>query len=271
MKDAWLIVMGMFIALGVVGAGIGIFFGLFKPPMDAKKILKNGTETTATIVKLASNVAKTTKTTTGSSTKTVSSRLYYITLSFVNSNGEEIIYKTSSLYPEKFIVEQGIASKSEFTKQYDVIEKETVQVMYRGNKAVLKEFVPDDSEDWFWIVPVVMGLIGIGIFLVCLFAFMNAMTLSKIKKHGTDGTGIYLKHETTTLKDGRKAYNIYFTFENRDGKYVEVKTGYEYEEYEGEALKEMQKFPIKYEDEKAIIVVDKSEFMRFKATKTLQE
>jgi hypothetical protein len=258
MKDTWLIIMGMFIALGVAGGGVGMFFGLFKPTMDAKNILKTGDETTANIIRLNSSMSK------------GNQRYYFLEISFRNAKGEEIRVKTNSLYSEKFIVEQGIASKNETTRKYDVIEKETVQVMYKGNKAVLKGFVPDEDEKWLWLVPVVFGLIGIGIFIVCLFAFMNALTLSKIKKHGVSGTGIYLKHETATSK-GVTTYNICFTFENRDGKYVEVQTGYNYADYEAETLMTMQKFPIRYEGNKAVIMVDKSEFLQFKATKTLHK
>jgi len=258
MKDVWLIIMGMFIAFGVAGGGIVMFIGLFKPTIDAKNILKTGDETTAKIIRLNSSMSKD------------GQRYYFLELSFYNAKGEEIRYKTNSLYSESFIIEQGIASRNDITRKYDVVEKEMVQVMYKGNKAVLKGFVPDEGEEWLWLVPVAFGLIGIGGFIALLFVFMNVMTLSEIKKNGTSGMGIYLKHESSLSKSGTTTtYNIYFTFENDQGKYVEVVTGYNYQDYEAEALIEMQSFPIKFKGDKAVIVVDKSEFLQFKAKKTL--
>ena len=263
MKAVWEIILDLFGVFAFVGVGAGVFFGLIKPPMEAKNILKNGTETTATVISLHCNFTKISSVTNGSVAKTTEDAYYSLKLSFINAAGEEVTVKTNSIYPEQFITKQGIASKNKFSGQYDVIEKETVQIMYKGNKAILKGFVPDKGEGWLWLFPIVFGAIGIGLFIASLFAFMNVISSFKLKKYGTDGIGIYLKHEITPSKNGTK-YGVYFTFQNEQEQHVEVKTDYIYEEYEAEALKAMQSFPIKFIGDKAIIVVEKSVFLQYK-------
>ena len=58
MRETWVIILCLFLGFGSVGVGAGIFFGLIKPPMEAKNILKNGTETTATVISLYSSMTK---------------------------------------------------------------------------------------------------------------------------------------------------------------------------------------------------------------------
>ncbi len=271
MKSMWIFIIVMFISLGAIAGGVGMFFGLYRPALDAANILENGVETTANIIRLNSTMAKAESVDDHRRKKRRKTkqgeRLYYLELSFRNTKGEEIRYKTGSIYTESFIINQGIASKNEITRKYDIVEKETVQVMYKGNKAVLKDFVPDKDLTRTWFVPLIFGVIGIGFFTVSLFAFMDEITLLKIRKEGVSGTGIYLKNTS----DSTKTYNIYFTFENKDGKYVEVETGSIYDESEAEALIEMQSFPIKFIGDKAVIMVDKEELLQFKTKKTLQD
>ncbi len=261
MKSMWTIIFSIFLALCFIGFGAALpFFMFLKPSMDARNILKNGVETTAKVIHVNNQVGK-----------IDGKQYYYLELSFRNAQGEEIKYETRSLYPESFIREQGIASKNDITGRYDIIEKETVQVMYKGNKAVLKDFVLEKGNGWLWLFPAIFGSIGIVLFIGLLFSLISVMTVSKIKEEGISGTGMYLKNDSLPAKNGTTMYNIYFTFENGKGKSVEVETGYIYDGYEAEALIEMQSFPVKFIGDKAIIVVDKSEFLRFKAKKTLQD
>jgi hypothetical protein len=241
--------------IGFVFAGIGasVYFWVLKPPMEATKILKNGTETTATVVEVIdSKVSTTTTTSSGSSKKVISNRLYRLTLAFVNAKGEEIIYETKTIYTGSFIERMKIA------------EKETVQVVRLGNKAIVKGYEPDSTDDWLWIFSIVFGAIGIAFWLIIAWGIIKSIDEFIIKKHGFETTGIYLKHEKFTVPNKKNetespACNIFFTYKNQNGEIVEVQTGYlSYKVHEAEALAEMKTFSVKYKGKKAIIMVDKN-------------
>ena len=242
------IVMSLIPGIVFGGVGVGLFFLVLRPPVEAIKILKKGTETTATIVNFDSKFTTTIKS--GATSK--KEKYYYLTLSFVNSNGEEILYKTKSIYPQQFIRDMKIA------------KNKTVQVMCLGNKAVVKEYNPADADLMLWAVSVIFGTIGIIFFILAISTIVYYIILL----YGTLGTGMYQKYETSRLNTN---YNVYFTFKNKYGKTIESKTGLIYKEYEAEALKEMNIFPIKFISNKAVIAVDKSEFLQYKAKKTLQD
>jgi hypothetical protein len=264
MKEPWVIIMCMCLSVGFIGCGAGVFFGLIKPPLEAENILKNGTETTATVIALNSGMSKGSG---SSGTKTEYERYYNFTLSFFNEKGEEITFKTGNLYPEQFIREQGIASYNEFSHKYNKIEKKTLQVMYKGKKAVLKDFVPeiDTGDKLLWIFPVVFGGTGIVLFIAVVFGFINIVNDKQIKKYGTPATGVYLKHEESGSSGKDKLYVIYFAFKNEWGEYFEDKTACIYDKYEAEVFETMQSFPVKFKGNKAVIMVDKNEILRFKA------
>ena len=219
------------------GIGAGVFFGLIKPQMDAGKILKTGIETTATVIGIDSG--GTASSSSGNTTKTV--QYHYLTLSFINSEGNEIEYKTRSIYPEIFINKNNVEKGG------------TVQIMYAGDKAVVKGFIPG-HETWLWIFPVVFGGIAAG-FLILLLA--GIMRNTSIKQYGTDGTGVYLEHSKSAIVGGKPYYVIRFSFKNDNGIEVEAQTDPNYLDFEAEALAEMKTFPIKYKGDKAIIMIDK--------------
>ena len=129
------------------GAGAGVYFGIIRPYKEARKILENGVETTATIIGMKSN----TTVSSSSDNSTSTERYYYLRLSFTNSEGVEIEHKTHSIYSEEFIYNYGISIG------------ETVQIMYAGKKAVVKDYVPK-YEKWLWIFPVVFGSIAASFF-----------------------------------------------------------------------------------------------------------
>ena len=143
----------LIIGLVLVGIGTGLFFLLIKPSMDARNILNNGVETTATIIDINSNMSK------------GNERFYWLKLSFVNSAQEKITYRTKSIYPLSFIKAHGIAKFTNNVKTYEVTNK-PIQVMYIGNKAVVKDFVPKEDKDWTnWLGPGIFGGIGVLILL----------------------------------------------------------------------------------------------------------
>ncbi|MCL2132083.1 MAG: hypothetical protein FWH36_06495, partial [Lentimicrobiaceae bacterium] len=82
MKAVWEIILDLFGVFAFVGVGAGVFFGLIKPPMEAKNILKNGTETTATVISLHCNFTKISSVTNGSVAKTTEDAYYSLKLSF---------------------------------------------------------------------------------------------------------------------------------------------------------------------------------------------
>ena len=237
--------------LPFAGVAAAIIIWVLVPPLSAKRILNNGVETTATVVNFAKKFTETTKS--GSSSK--KTEHYYITLSFVNSKGQEVVYKTKSIYTKQFINSMKIA------------ENERVQVMCLGNKAVVKGYEPKKNDSWLWIFVLVFSTIGILLWILAVWSITNVA----IMRYGTPATGIYQKTETSSFWTES---HIIFSFENKNGKQVEVKTRYicrDYKleamkDYEVEALIKMKSFPIKYKGNKAIIVVDNIEFQQYKET-----
>lgn len=247
----------VFVGFVFAGIGAGVYLWVLKPPMDAAKILKNGAETTANVVEVIdSKISTTTTTSSGSSKEIISNRLYRLTLAFVNSKGEEVIHKTGSIYTGSFI------------KNLKIAENETAQVMYVGNKAIVKGYEPESNDGWLWIFPIVFGAIGVAIWLTMAWGIVKATNDFIIKKHGVESIGIYLRYEEIKyhkkeVETEAPACNIYFTFENQHGETVEVQTGYlSYHVHEAEALAAMRTFPIKYKGKKAIIMVDKKELVK---------
>jgi hypothetical protein len=159
-----------FLVLCFGGIGAGVFFGVLKPPMDARRILRNGVETTAAIISLHSN-------------HTINDVPYYfLKLSFINSEGEEITVETNSLYSERFISDQKIAAYNKATGKYDTVTQETVRIKYIGKKAVLRSYVPDKTDNWLWVFPIVFGAIG-AFFLIAMVAGIVKVAGEFIVKH----------------------------------------------------------------------------------------
>jgi len=245
MKEVLKIILGVISYLLIPaifgGVGAGVFFGVIKPPMEAGKILKKGVETTASIVDIDSKV--TVSSSSGNTTK--KERFYYLKLSFVNSGGDEIEYKTRSIYSERFI------------RNHNIEKDGTVQVAYMGAKAVVKGFVPE-YETWLWIFPVIFGGIGAGFLILPVFMFLLTANDNIIKKHGVSATGTYLETRKW-VNDEKSMFNsIHCTLTKDNGDTVEVKTRFIYTNSEAEKLAKMRSFPIMYKGNKAVIMIDKN-------------
>ena len=94
------------------GVGVGIFFWIINPRFEAQRVLKNGIETTAVIISIDGAGS-----TTSSSGNTTRKENYFrLVLRFVNSDGNEIEYKTRGIYPEKFIRDNNIVAKNLYQK-----------------------------------------------------------------------------------------------------------------------------------------------------------
>jgi len=239
-----------FIFIGGVfaGVGAGVYFWVLQPPMEATKILKKGAETTATVIYADSKVTSTTKSGSSSSTKA----LYYLNLSFVNAKGETITYKTNSMYDKYFLRNLNIATEiNSITGKYD---EQQVQVLYLGEKAIVKGYEPEKTETFLWIFPIVFGIIGAAIWLALLWGIVKTTGEFIIKQTGDASTGIYLKHEQKT---GTIYYYVYFKYENKFQEIVETGTGFSYQDFEAETLAAMGTFPVRYLGKKAVIAVDR--------------
>jgi len=240
------IILGFLLGAPFAGVAAAILIFVLIPPISAKYVLNNGVETTAKVVNFAKKFTETT-TSGSSSSKT---EYYYITLSFVNSEGEKTVYKTRSIYPRQFISDR-------------IAENRTVQVMCLGNRAVVKGYEPKETEFWLWIFVLAFGIIGILLWKLAVWSITNV----NIMHNGTLGTGIYQKTEKSSF--WTEPY-IIFSFENKNGEQIEVKTRYiskDYKvdtikDYELEALIEMKSFPIKFIGNKAVIVADGSELLQ---------
>ena len=212
-----------------------IFFVWIYPTFVIRKILKNGVETTATVIDIDSNMKNTTN---GRTTK-----LYYIRLSFVNPAGEQIRYNTPSVYTREALK--------------NVRVKDVIPVKCLAKKAIPVYLVANRLEGWLWMIFILFGVIGIWMLAT---PAVGAVRHAGIKRYGTDGTGIYVKHvQGGVVFMGQKYYVVHFSFQNNEEIEIEARTGADYFDFEAEALAAMKTFPVKYKGNRAIIMIDKQE------------
>ena len=239
-----LVIVGLICA----GIGAGLFFLLLNPSLETKKILNNGAETTATLIDIGSNISK------------GSEAYYWLKLSFVNSEGETITCKTKSLYPMYFVKGEGIAEYNKAAKKYEVTTK-PVQVMYMGDKAAIKGFVPKEDEDWTnWLPPGFFGGIGVLILLglalspivtmfpviqqilafigvvfigfvfagigagVYLWVLKPPMEAAKILKKGAETTATVIGAESKVAVNNTSYYCLTLSYVNSEGETITYKT-----------------------------------------------
>jgi len=246
MKIIFKIILGIIVVFSFPATGTGVYIFLIRPPLVANNILKNGIETTATIIGIDSRLAKT--------SNGKKENYYNLTLIFQKMTGEEIQIKTNSIYSEQFIKKQNIGSYNSITRKYDTITNVKVQIMYLGNNAVVKEYVPDKTDRILWLFPVIFNLIGVLIFISLIVGIKNDKMDAKIKQFGTCGTGKYLKH-TRDRVNGVILYKIYYSFKNDIGDTIETIASFANRCSEAEAIIQMQSFPVKYIGKKAIILL----------------
>jgi len=224
------------------GAGVGIFLWLINPSLEARKVLKNGIETTAVIINIDGAGSKSSS----SGNTTRNDNYFRFVLSFVNSDGNEIEYKTRGIYPEKFI------------RTNNIKKGEIVHVKYMDDKAVVKNFIPE-YEKWLWAFPIVFGAIAAGFLAILLIGFLWIANDLIIKKFGTSVTGTYLEHKKFINANDSKMTRIICSIKNNNGETVKVKTTFIYSDSEAEGLAKMGSLPIKYIGEKAVIMIDKND------------
>jgi hypothetical protein len=245
MKEVFMGILGVFLLLFFIavfgGFGAGAFLWFIKPQMEAGRILKNGVETTATVIGIDSKGTVSSKS--GNTTKT--EQYYALILSFTNSEGNSVEYKTRGIYPKIFI------------NRNNVKQGKTIQVMYVNNKAVVKGFVPK-YETWLWFFPVVFGAIAAGLLIFLIVGLIQSANDYIIKKYGVSATGTYLEHKKLNEDDKANLNSIIFTFTNDNGDTVEVKSRYMYANSGAEELAKMGAFPIMYKGKKAVIMINKN-------------
>ena len=224
------------------GVAIGVYLGVIRPSSEANRILGTGIETTAAIIDVNSNV--TVSSSSGSTTR--KERYYYLKLAFVNSVGDEIEYKTRSIYPEDFIRRNHIESGG------------TVRVMYVGAEAVVKGFVPK-YETWLWLFPVVFGAIAAGFLLLFIYSLKMTAGDYIIKNFGIPVTGRYLEKKKLIKSGELDLYNITCAVKNDYGETIEVQTRFIYSNSDAEKFAEMGTFPVIYKGKKGIIVAEEKE------------
>jgi hypothetical protein len=257
MKEVFSVILLMLVGMFFLGVGVGIFLWVLRPPMEAKKILKNGIETTATIVGIGSNVKIS-----NSQNGKKEEQYYFLKLSFVNSSGKTITFKTKSIYPESFIEDMNIVDYNINSKKYDITTKESIQVISLGNKAVVKDFIPNNRSSWWlWILSFVFSLVGTGILISLAIGVINVTVESIIKLHGAPTAAVYSSHTYDTVSSTETLYTIYFSFENTKGETVVGKKLISNSDIEAEMLIELGLFPIKYIGNKAAVMLNKDEIL----------
>ena len=241
MKKRIKYVMGILLFLLIPGifGGFGAFpfFSFLKPQMDAKVILKKGVETTANIIEMDTNITLS-KTNGIMSTK---ENIYYLIFSFIDSEGNEIEYKSASIYPKTFIHENSISAG------------EPTQIIYLGKKAVVKNFKPN-LISILWVFTVVFELIALG-FLVLLVLYVKWDIDSHIiKKLGTTVVGTFVNRKGLFKFKDSNVYSIFFSYTNHYNETVEAQTRFLYTEEEVDKLEKKGQFPIAFKGNKAIII-----------------
>lgn len=247
MREILAVILMLFVVAFFAGTGAGVYYFVLKPPMTAKKILKNGVETTATITGTGSHFSV------GRDNKS-SERYFYLNLSFVNPAGESVRYKTDSIYSESFMRKMGIADNY-------AAANSTIQVISLGDKAVVKDFTPDNSAPaWLWIFPILFPLIGIGLLAATVIGIADVTALSVIKLAGTPGTGVYASHTYDT--EIANHYTIYFTFKNAKANTVKNKVVLINRDTEAEMLIALRTFPIKFIGNKAALMLSMDDILQ---------
>ena len=135
--------------------------------------------------------------------------------------------------------------------------KDVIPVMCLAKKAIPVNLVANRLEGWLWMFLIVFGVIGIWMLAT---PAVGAVRHAGIKRDGTDGTGIYVKHvQGGVVFMGQKYYVVHFSFQNNEEIEIETQTGADYFDFEAEVLAAMKTFPIKYKGDRAIIMIDKRE------------
>ena len=241
MKKVLLYILGilLYLLIPCIFASFGafVFFSFLKPQMDAGKLLKTGTETVATVIDMDSNLTITEQI----GPVTTKQRQYRLKIRFIDSAGNEIEYKTASIYSEDFIREMGVSID------------ETIQIIYSGKRAVVKDFKPV-YKTILWVFPIAFGLIALAT-IVFLFVYLKwDITSHIIEKTGTLSMGTFVKKKGLFKNQNPNVYKITFVFMNENNETLEAETGYLYNDEDVEQFKKMGQFPIFYKGKNAVIV-----------------
>ena len=244
MKKILKIIFGILLFLLIPGifGGFGsvVYLAMIKPQNEAKIILKNGIEATATIIDFDSSVSISNT----SGNMTTKERYYAIKLAFINSEGKEINYKSPCIYPEEFI-----------RKNIEI--GETIQVMYAGTRAVVKDFVPG-YKIWLWLLPVIFGAIAVGLSILIAVSLLGSLNDYIVRNYGAHTTGKYLRQKCFLNKEESDLNSITCMIKTDNGDTIEVQTRFLFTNSEAKGLAEMESFPILYKGKNAVIVVDKN-------------
>ena len=133
-----------------------------------------------------------------------------------------------------------------------------------------------ESIDWIGMIfKIIFVILFGGVSILMLYGFVhNAISdiqNSKIKQYGRNGTGTYLrrslcgstKKDSDTYKGQDPHFDIHLSFKNDYGKIIETKTsGTVYSRYAAEALAIKGTFPVKYLNDKVIIIADNQDLLR---------
>jgi hypothetical protein len=169
----------LFFGIVFFGCAIAFFLLGLKPELDARHILKKGTETTAVVMDIGTN------------SSVDGEPYYFITLSFVKSDEEIVTVVTGSIYPESFLVKRGVAAYNDATHKYHAVQK-ALRVKYIGDKAALMDYVPESVNWALWIFVLIFGAVGVGMFIAFVLNIKTTKNTNRIEQFGANGTGIYL-------------------------------------------------------------------------------
>lgn len=132
-----------------------------------------------------------------------------------------------------------------FTGIYIVVQ--TGLIIYADDPEMLS------SVSTVFLVGGIATFIG---FIVCVFMLRATNT---IKRDGTDAVGTYIKHYSNSGANGIRYYKIVYSYVNMRGETIEVKSPSEYRRWQAENIGFMGTFPIKYLDDKAVIMLDRKQ------------
>lgn len=225
----------------VFTAGAVLIFSLWIwPAVEDKNIAANGTETTATVQDVATNV-------------TINGQpYYYIQLSFTNEAGQIVDTLTNSSYTWNDLKNLGIATGNIVNYGAEV------QIKYECKKAVLTGIEPKDTGI-LWLALIPFGAAGLGMSAAFIVTLFKEKTERRIRAEGRDAAGTYVKNSFSLSFNRARLYKIRFTFTNDTGETVNAKTRSIYSWHEMEKLAQMGTFPVKHEGDKAVIALDKNQ------------
>ena len=116
-----------------------------------------------------------------------------------------------------------------------------------------------ESPFFLYIMVALFFIIGIVFWFFAIRSIINGAKSKIIEKEGETGVGHFIRRNGVVLINDRPFSKLEFSFKNKTGEVIKLKSLKLYPEEQVNYLEKLQEFKIKYLDDKAVIVEDLSD------------